>query len=70
MQKLALVIPSIVATYDKSLYRDIYNKWVDLHNKCVYCMEEYFENMWRDIICMFFLSTRSKAVKEYTTKPV
>jgi len=45
MQKLALVIPSIVATYDKSLYRDIYNKWVDLHNKCVYCMEEYFENM-------------------------
>ena len=61
LQELALVKRSTVATYDKSWNRDIYNIWVDRHNKCVNCMGEYFD---------FFTSNCYVAVKGYNVKPL
>ena len=40
---------------------DIYNIWVDRHNKCVNCMGEYFD---------FFTSNCYVAVKGYNVKPL
>ena len=53
LQELALEVRSTVATlYDKSWDRDIYNIWVDRHNKCLNCMGEYFEN--NVIVTLYF----------------
>ena len=70
LQELALDVRSTVSTYNKLWNRDIYNVWVDSHNKCVNSMGEYFENYVKTLYLGFFTSNCSVVVKVYNVKPM
>ena len=70
LQELALDVWCTVSTYNKSWDRDIYNIWVDSHNKCMNSMGEYFENNEKTLYFVFFTTNCSVVVKVYNVKPM
>ncbi len=47
IDELRLAVRSMVGTFEKRWYMDVYEKWVVRHKKCITYEGEYFEKYWR-----------------------
>ena len=68
LQELAVNVQSTVATYDNSWDCDIYNIWVDSHNKFGTAWENILKRIDLTLYFGVFTSKCSVAVKGYHVK--